>query len=213
MVREPWVVVSNLIRRPLHWWLRPVVRGAEHIPTAGGVVVAPNHLSYLDIFLVAAASPRAPRFVGKSELARGWLGRLVGWLGMVPVERGHGDLRVVRDVAALLRAGALIGIFPEGTRTPDGRLYRFRSGATRAAAAAQVPLVPATITGTNAVWPKGGKVRLRRPPRGTVSITFHPPLSPPADDGPARRRFTQRLEAVVAGASDQPLADCFAPKD
>lgn len=208
---KPWDVVAGAIRPPVLWALRPAITGTGHIPCAGGVILAANHLSYVDIFLLGCTAPRTPRFIGKTELTAGPLRPVVTAMGMVAVERGRGDIAVVHRVADLLRDGAVMGIFPEGTRSPDGRMYRFHSGVARAAARAKVPTVPVTIQGTQHVWPKGGRPALRRQPPGQISIAFHEPVAPPADDGASRRAFTEHIAAVIAGGCNQPPADCFAP--
>lgn len=211
MAIKPWDVVAAAIRPVVVGVLRPSVTGLGHIPGGGGVILAANHLSYVDIFLMGCVSPRTPRFLGKTELTGGLLGPIVDAMGMVAVERGRGDLAIVHQVAYLLGDGAVIGIFPEGTRTPDGRMYRFRSGVARAAAMARVPTVPVTIQGTNRIWSKGAKPTLRLQPPGAVTIAFHDPLEPPANTGAARRAFTARLADVIASGCDQPVAACFAP--
>ena len=210
---QPWDVARAIVRPPLLAWLRPRITGLGHIPGSGGVLLAANHLSYLDIFLVACASPRTPRFIGKRELTTGLVGRAVQLCGMVPVDRGRGDVGPVLEVVDLLRGGSVVGIFPEGTRSRDGRLYQFRSGLARAAAAAAVPTVPVSITGTAQVWPRGGGPRLGLPAAGAVSIHFGAVVGPPDQTPASRRTFTQQVTAAVARGCGQPLADSFAALD
>lgn len=204
-------VANRIVGPPFLQLLNTKVTGQEHIPRRGGLLLAANHRSFLDHFLLAAASPRPLRFLGKSELSRGVGGRINLFFGMVPVDRGAGDLAALDGVVELLREGAAVAIFPEGTRSPTGELFRFRSGLPRIAASAQVPVVPVGVVGTAEVWPRGSRPQLRRPDEGTLAVHFGPILPPPDPAPQARRAFTERLHEAVAELCDQPAADRFAP--
>lgn len=190
--------------------LRAEVIGRGNVPHTGGVLLAANHRSFLDHFLLGAAAPRALHFLGKSELATGFGGRLNVAFGMIPVARGTADLAALDVIRDLLGAGAAVAMFPEGTRSPTGELFRFRSGVSRIAAAAQVPVVPVGLVGTDVVWPRGSKPVAQRPPRGLLHVRFGEVLEPPAGDGRSRRLFTETLHEAVAGLTQQARADRFA---
>lgn len=195
----------------LLWWTRAEIAGAEHVPETGGALLAGNHRSFLDHFLLGAASPRPARFLGKKELASGLGGAVNRGLGMIPVDRGRADLAALQAVVDMLRAGEVVALFPEGTRSPTGRLHRFRSGLARVAAQAAVPTVPLGLVGTAEVWPRGSAPSPRRPPPGLLAVRFGPLIGPPAPSPRARRAFTDRVRAQVAALSGQAIDESFAP--
>lgn len=194
----------------LRWWLRMTVTGASEVPSAGGALIVANHRSFLDHFALGSACPRPMRFFGKKSLAEGLSGRYNLAMGMIPVERGTADLAALDAVVQLLRDGAVIGMFPEGTRSVDGRLYRFRSGMARMAASAGVPIVPAGMTGMAQVWPRTARrPSLSRPARGVVGVHFGKAVR--VEESPkSRRAATAQVFDEVARLCDQPLADGFA---
>lgn len=193
-------------------WLRCTVTGRAHVPSSGGAILASNHRSFLDHYTLGAASPRPMRFLGKVQLARGLAGPLNLAMGMIPVERGSADLAALDVVTQALRAGAVVGIFPEGTRSPTGELFRFRSGMARVAADADVPIVPVGMIGMAQVWPRGQTAPSPRRPRpGTLSVTFGPPIRLDDASPRSRRRATAEAHAAIADLCGQPLAEGFAP--
>lgn len=170
------------------------VRGREHLPQ-GAAVIAANHLSFLDIPLVAkGAAPRHVSFVARDTLARtGWMAFVLRRTGAVLVRRGSADRAALREVVAHLEAGDYVGIFPEGTRSSDGRLGSFKKGALLAARVAGVPIVPCALQGSYRAWPRG---RWPRPAR--LAITFGPPVPSELPDA------LQRVQGAVAAMLGEP---------
>ena len=135
------------------------VEGYEHVPAAGPVVILANHESYFDPYLVSFVTPRPVVFMAKTELFEGLGGWLFPRLNTMPVKRGTGDLGAFRNAAKVLREGGVLGIFPEGTRSPDGQLQAAQPGAISIALRSGVPIVPVAIAGTYDVLPRQGGLR------------------------------------------------------
>ena len=191
--------------------LRARVTGAGHLPPSGPAIIAANHRSYLDNYLISAVAPRPPWFLGKAELAHGVFGRFNRAMGMVPIERGKGDRAAIDTMVTILEEGEVIALFPEGTRSLTGELYKFRSGLARIAARSKAPVVPVGLIGTSQVWPSGQRPRWRRPARGTIEVRFGPLLPPPGDTPSDRRRFSVEAREEVAKLTGQRLAASYAP--
>ena len=161
------------IFRPLvRFGFRARIHGAENVPTHGGAILVSNHIATMDPVIIPAMLPRKVTFPAKAELFDGSknLGRaIVAWflkaIGMVPMDRGGGrasaaSLRAISDV---LDAGKVIGIFPEGTRSPDGRLYKGKTGMARMVLASGAPVLPVGLIGTQTVRGFLGIPWVRRP--------------------------------------------------
>ncbi|KAB2813139.1 1-acyl-sn-glycerol-3-phosphate acyltransferase [Pimelobacter simplex] len=179
---------------------RPRVEGIENVPASGAVLLASNHLSFADSVVIPIVAPRKVVFLAKAEYftGSGIRGRLSkAWfegLGMVPVDRSDtraalNSLDVALDV---LGRGDAFGIYPEGTRSRDGRLYRGRTGVAQLALTAGVPVVPVGLIGTDELQP----VDARWPRLAKVTVRFGAPLD-----------FTGRFEGVAPGRARREATD------
>ena len=163
--RPLYAVVRGVIVPAMRLYFGLSVSGAERIPREGAAIVAPNHKSFWDSFFIAAATRRHLRFMGKSELFEGRMGRMFVRLGAFPVRRGQSDDDALETAREILRQGGLLALFPEGTRIRDpDELGEPRRGAARLALESGAPLVPAAITGTERLFvgplPRPTRVRV-----------------------------------------------------
>jgi 1-acyl-sn-glycerol-3-phosphate acyltransferase len=196
---------------------RPTVTGLEHVPRSGAVILASNHLSFIDSTMIPVVVPRKVVFLAKSDYftGTGIKGALVrGWfegLGMLPVDRDDTKSAMASLDTALevLGRGEAFGIYPEGTRSRDGRLYRGRTGVAHLSLSAGAPVVPVGLRGTQDVQP----VDARLPGLAPVSVAFGPPILPGGYEGMplgrARRELTDRVMAAIAELSGQEQAGIY----
>ena len=156
-------VVKAIIGPVLRLLFRPWSEGTENVPREGPAILASNHLSFSDHFFAPLPLPRKVVFLAKSEYftGRGIKGLLskafFSGLGQIPVDRAGGEAseRALRTGLRVLAAGQLLGIYPEGTRTPDGRLFRGKTGVARLALEAKVPVIPTAMIGGFEFQPPG----------------------------------------------------------
>ena len=149
--------------------------GVEHIPATGPLIVTPNHQTYADPPLVTIPVRRRVYYMAWSRLFQIPLfGRFIRLLHAFPVQIESSDPRAAREAVRLLQAGQVVMIFPEGERSPDGRVQPFKPGAFRLAASLATPVLPVTIAGGHDAWPPG---RLLPRPR-RITITYHPSIHP-----------------------------------
>ena len=139
-------------------WVREV-KGSENLPKKGAFIVASNHSSYFDFISLISVFPRKIYFLAAEKFFKGKIwGLLVRLTGQIKVERESGEKKEVYSLAlSVLRQGKILGIFPEGTRSPDGKINRYFTGVAKFALSAKVPVVPVGIIGAYKVLPRQNK--------------------------------------------------------
>lgn len=198
---------------------RPWVRGAENIPTSGAAILASNHLSFSDSIFLPLMVRRPVTFLAKSEYftGKGLKGALSRWFftstGQIPIDRSGGKASEASLNTGLkvLAGDSLLGIYPEGTRSPDGRLYRGRTGIARMVLEAKVPVIPVAMIDTEKVQAIGQKLpRILR-----VGIVIGKPLDFSRFDGMegdriVLRAVTDEIVYELAKLSGQEYVDAYA---
>ncbi|MDQ1073830.1 1-acyl-sn-glycerol-3-phosphate acyltransferase [Microbacterium testaceum] len=192
---------------------RPRVEGRENVPRTGPVIFASNHLSFIDSIAIPVAAPRPVHFMAKSAYFEKWASRqFFTAIGAIPVERGAGQkaLDALEQQRALLEDGRAVALYPEGTRSLDGRLYKGRTGVAFLALQTGAPVVPVGLIGTDKVMPVGAKIPTTKE-RITVRFGESIDLSPhgPATSGRARRGATDEIMAAIHALSEQELANAY----
>lgn len=197
---------------------RPVVHGAENVPRGGPVIIAANHRAAVDTAVIALTAGRQVSFLGKAEYftGRGLRGRalaaFLSALGYVPVDRSNAKagLAALQAARGVLDAGGAFAIYPEGTRSLDGRLHRGHTGVATLALGTGVPVVPVALSGTERVQPVGKRFpRVRR-----VTVRFGAPLDFTRYEGLAsssmiRRAVTDQIMDAIARLSEQEYVDQY----
>jgi|SRR5919106_3121053 1-acyl-sn-glycerol-3-phosphate acyltransferase len=172
-----WLLKYVLLGPLLRLIYRPKAFGLDNIPAEGPVILASNHLSFIDSFFIPLLVPRRMVYLGKADYFDSWKTRwFMKIAGVIPVRREGGSASEAAIQAGVdaLKTGALIGIYPEGTRSPDGRLYRGKTGVGRMALEAGVPVVPIAVRGTTEIMPIGARFPKTIP--GRVRVQFGKPL-------------------------------------
>ncbi|WP_087101920.1 1-acyl-sn-glycerol-3-phosphate acyltransferase [Nocardiopsis sp. JB363] len=195
------------------------VEGVHHVPASGPVILAVNHLSLIDPLFVGVACPRQVRFIAKQELfdestlVKKAFARALRALGPLSVDRrpGQSSQEAMDNSLAVLESGEVFGIFPEGTRSPDGRLHKGQTGLAWLALTTGAPVVPVALAGTGRILPPGRKV----PSFNRVGIRFGEPvdLSPwrdKAHKAKPRREATDAIMDAIAKLSGQRQVARFA---
>jgi 1-acyl-sn-glycerol-3-phosphate acyltransferase len=175
---------------------RPKIEGLDHVPHSGPMILASNHLAVADSFYLPLVVTRRITFLAKAEYftGTGIKGRFMRWFytaaGQVPIDRTDADsAQSALDTAArVLGEGKLLGMYPEGTRSPDGRLYKGKTGMARLALQTGVPVIPVAMIGTDAVNPPGSTMWRF----GRVQVKFGKPMDFSRFEGLAGNRFIER---------------------
>jgi 1-acyl-sn-glycerol-3-phosphate acyltransferase len=154
--------------------LRWRATGQHNMPGSGGVLLVCNHLSFLDVFLMGIPLRRPLNYVARSTLFVPGLGALIRSVGGFPIQREGMGASGLKETLRRLRAGGIVTLFPEGTRSPDGRLGPLKAGIAVLVARAGVPIVPAGVAGTFEVWPRSRLVPALHP----IRIHYGPPIFP-----------------------------------
>ena len=197
---------------------RPKVRGLRHVPSKGPVIIASNHLSFSDSIFMPLVVPRKVTFLAKSEYftspgPKGLLKKLTFIaLGQVPVDRSGGRRSEAALITGLkvLAEGKCLGIYPEGTRSPDGRLYKGRTGIARLAIESGAPIIPVAMFNTEKIQPTGTVV----PKVMRVEMIFGEPMYFEGDstDLLYLRVVTDKIMATIQALSRQEYVDTYATK-
>jgi 1-acyl-sn-glycerol-3-phosphate acyltransferase len=198
---------------------RPTVEGLENVPRTGGAVLASNHLSVADEYMMGSVVRRHIAFWAKDEYfntpgLKGWFFKtLMTGLGAIEVRRagGRGALTAFDAAIPALRDGDLVGVYPEGTRSPDGRLYRGRTGIARLALLGEVPIIPVGCIGTAEVQPTGTLI----PKLGKkVTIRFGKPMdfTGRAMDSSTLRAITDEVMGQIQQLTGQEYVGRYAPR-
>ncbi|HTM86409.1 MAG TPA: lysophospholipid acyltransferase family protein [Mycobacterium sp.] len=197
---------------------RPKVEGLDNVPTSGAAILASNHLAVADSFYLPLVVRRRITFLAKAEYftgtgVKGWFTR---WFytvaGQVPIDRSDADSAqgALETAQRLLGQGKLLGMYPEGTRSPDGRLYKGKTGLARLALETGIPVIPVAMIGTDAVNPPGSKMWRF----GRVTVRFGEPMDFSRFEGLGGNRFIERavIDEVMyelMGLSGQEYVDIY----
>jgi 1-acyl-sn-glycerol-3-phosphate acyltransferase len=216
-----WVLKHIILGPILKLFFRPWVEGVENLPEEGGAILASNHLSFSDSFFLPLEVERRVTFLAKGDYftGRGIKGKLTAaffkGINQVPVDRsgGRASEAALNKGVEILKSGELLGIYPEGTRSPDGRLYRGKTGIARMALEAGVPVIPVAMINTFEIQPPGQVVpRIMR-----VGIRIGKPLdfsryAGMQDDRFVLRSITDEIMYELMLLSDQEYVDTYATK-
>jgi 1-acyl-sn-glycerol-3-phosphate acyltransferase len=214
----PYGVLRAFLTPFLMVLFRPKVKGLRHVPGSGPVIIASNHLSFSDSIFMPLVVPRKVTFLAKSEYftspgPKGLLKKLTFIaLGQVPVDRSGGRRSEAALITGLkvLGEGKCLGIYPEGTRSPDGRLYKGRTGIARLAIESGAPIIPVAMFNTEKIQPTGTVV----PKVMRVEMIFGEPMYFEGDSTDLQhlRDVTDQIMQTIQALSGQEYVDTYATK-
>jgi 1-acyl-sn-glycerol-3-phosphate acyltransferase len=214
----PYGILRAFLTPFLMILFRPKVKGLRHVPASGPVIIASNHLSFSDSIFMPLVVPRKVTFLAKSEYftspgPKGLLKKLTFIaLGQVPVDRSGGRRSEAALITGLkvLAEGKCLGIYPEGTRSPDGRLYKGRTGIARLAIESGAPVIPVAMFNTEKIQPTGTVV----PKVMRVKMIFGEPMYFEGDSSDLLylREVTDKIMATIQEMSEQEYVDTYATK-
>jgi 1-acyl-sn-glycerol-3-phosphate acyltransferase len=215
-----WVLRHVLLGPAVTKIFRPIHEGEEHVPDKGAAIIASNHLSFADWLFMPLALDRRITFVAKSDYfttagLKGWFQkRFFSGTGQVPIDRsgGRASESALRAGLKVLLRGELFGIYPEGTRSHDGRLYKGRTGVARLALLSGAPVIPSAIIGTDIIAPPGKIITKVVSP----TVKFGEPLDFSRYQGMSEDRFilrsiTDEIMYAIMELSGQEYVDMYAP--
>jgi len=209
---------DGLFRPVVKWLFRATVSGQENIPASGGAILASNHLAAGDTVVLPSMVSRQVTFPAKAELFKGDRGpgsKAIAWflkaVGQVPLDRsgGRASLDGLEPVLEVLANGGLVGIYPEGTRSPDGRLYKGKTGVARIALAAGVPVIPVAMFDTHSVKTRIGIPWIRRPRVVIGRPLDFTPYAGLIGDRTTLRWATDEVMAAIQALSGQTYIDAY----
>jgi 1-acyl-sn-glycerol-3-phosphate acyltransferase len=213
-----WVFKWTLFTPFVRLVFRPTVEGAENIPDTGAAILVANHLSAGDTFTLPAMMKRRLTYPAKAELftGKGIVGKVLSWflrnVGQLSLDRsgGRASATSMEPVLEVLRRGELLGIYPEGTRSPDGRLYKGKTGVARLVLSAGVPVIPVGLVNTQFVRSKLMPIPHMRSPRIRIgkSMDFRRYASA-GNDRDVLRYVTDEIMNAVMGLSGQQYVDAY----
>jgi len=216
-----WILKYLAVGPLLRVVFRPWVEGEDNVPSEGPAILASNHLSFSDSFFMPLVIERRVTFLAKADYfqgrgVKGWLtARFFRGAGQLPVDRtgGRASEAALSTGLRVLAEGGLLGIYPEGTRSPDGRLYRGKTGVARLALEGKVPVIPVVMIGTDKVQPIGRTL----PHIGRVGVRFGKPIDFSRYEGMEGDRFilrsvTDQIMYELMELAGQEYVDVYAAK-
>ena len=211
-----YTVAKRILTPLFRFGWRVKVSGLENVPSHGPAILCPNHTSVIDSFMMPLVLPRRITFVGKAEYMDDWKTKFIfPAMGMIPIDRGGGKaaVRALNTAARVLERGELFGIYPEGTRSRDGKLHKGHTGAARLSLRTRAPIIPVGMRGTRDIQPPDAKFPK---PFKVCSISFGTPVDPGRysdhEDRLVLRQMTDEVMFSIREMSGQEYIDVYATK-